>query len=128
MQSFFVSNTIQLVIYSKKNDILTYQLLGATKSFIKIPYLIEGMLHGLFGAFISIMLLLLLYNFIDYYLSTVLILRNLNFNEIIFLNVILGMFLGFLGSSKALSYTLKININNRECYMSKKNNSKKKKN
>ena len=100
---FFVSNTIQLVIYSKKNDILTYQLLGATKSFIKIPYLIEGMLHGLFGAFISIMLLLLLYNFIDYYLSTVLILRNLNFNEIIFLNVILGMFLGFLGSSKALS-------------------------
>ena len=100
---FFVSNTIQLVIYSKKNDILTYQLLGATKSFIKIPYLIEGMLHGLLGASISIILLLLVYNFIDYYLSTVLMLRNLNFNEIILLNVILGMFLGFLGSSKALS-------------------------
>tara|TARA_Y100000768_G_C23903719_1_gene646481 strand:- start:336 stop:1172 length:837 start_codon:yes stop_codon:yes gene_type:complete len=104
---FFVSNTIQLVIYSKKNDILTYQLLGATKSFIKIPYLIEGMLHGLFGAFISIILLLLVYNFIDYYLSAVLMLRNLNFNEIILLNVILGMFLGFLGSSKALSSYVK---------------------
>ena len=104
---FFVSNTIQLVIYSKKNDILTYQLLGATKSFIKIPYLIEGMLHGLLGASISIILLLLVYNFIDYYLSTVLMLRNLNFNEIILLNVILGMFLGFLGSSKALSSYVK---------------------
>ncbi len=104
---FFVSNTIQLVIYSKKSDILTYQLLGATKSFIKIPYLIEGMLHGLFGAFISIMLLLLIYNFVDYYLSAVLMLRNLNFIEIIFLNIILGMSLGFLGSSKALSSYVK---------------------
>ena len=56
---------------------------------------------------ISIILLLLVYNFIDYYLSTILILRNLNFNEIIFLNVILGMFLGFLGSSKALSSYVK---------------------
>ena len=58
---FFVSNTILLVIYSKKEDIQTYQLLGATNWFIKIPYLLEGMIHGLIGAVVSLLLLFLLY-------------------------------------------------------------------
>ena len=104
---FFVSNTILLVIYSKKEDIQTYQLLGASRLFIKIPYLLEGIIHGIIGAVISILLLLLLYNLLDYFLSSIININNYDFITIISINFLLGMFLGFLGSSKALSSYIK---------------------
>ena len=104
---FFVSNTILLVIYSKRQDIETYKLLGASNIFIKTPYLIEGMIYGIFGAMISIFLLFLLYNLTEYFLSSLLDLSKLNFITIISLNFASGIFLGFLGSSKALSTYVK---------------------
>ena len=104
---FFVSNTILLVIYSKKEDIQTYQLLGAPNWFIKIPYLLEGMIHGLIGAMVSLLFLFLLYNLIHYFLSPFLDIKNYDFITIVLLNFLLGMFLGFLGSSKALSSYVK---------------------
>jgi len=104
---FFVSNTILLVIYSKREDIETYKLLGASNIFIKIPYLLEGMLYGIFGALISIFSLMILYNLTEYFLSSLLNLNKLNFTALILLNFITGIFLGFLGSSKALSTYVK---------------------
>ncbi len=104
---FFVSNTILLVIYSKKEDIQTYKLLGASNFFIKIPYLLEGIIHGIIGAVISLLLLFLLYNFFEYFLSSFLNIRSYDFITIILLNFLLGIFLGFLGSSKALSSYVK---------------------
>ena len=58
---FFVSNTILLVMYSKKDEISTLKLLGATRLFIKMPYLIEGLVLGLFGSIISIIILCILF-------------------------------------------------------------------
>ena len=104
---FFVSNTILLVVYSKREDIETYKLLGASNVFIKIPYLLEGMMYGIFGAIISILALLLLYNLTEYFLSSLFNLSKLNFTAVILLNFISGIFLGFLGSSKALSTYVK---------------------
>ena len=104
---FFVSNTILLVIYSKKEDIEIYKLLGASNTFIKIPYLIEGMIYGLVGAIVSIALLYLLYGLTDYFLSPLLKIRNYDFVKIIILNFSAGIFLGFLGSSKALTSYVK---------------------
>ena len=104
---FFVSNTILLVIYSKKEDIQTYKLLGASNFFIKIPYLLEGIIHGIIGAVISLLFLFLLYNFFQYFLSSFLNIRSYDFIMVILLNFLLGMFLGFLGSSKALSSYVK---------------------
>ena len=104
---FFVSNTILLVIYSKQRDIETYKLLGASNIFIKVPYFIEGILYGIFGAIISLLLLYLLYYLTDYFLSPILNMRNYDFITIIALNFSFGMFLGFLGSSRALSTYVK---------------------
>ena len=104
---FFVSNTILLVIYSKKEDIETYKLLGASNLFIKTPYLIEGMIYGIIGATISILGLILLYSIVDYFLSPVLDIKNYDYLKIIILNFSMGIFLGFLGSSKALSSYVK---------------------
>ncbi len=46
---FLVSNTIRLTIYAKRKMITTMKLVGATRGFIRMPFLIEGMLHGLLG-------------------------------------------------------------------------------
>jgi cell division transport system permease protein len=46
---FLVSNTIRLAIYSKRKIIDTMKLVGATRSFIRLPFLIEGLMQGLLG-------------------------------------------------------------------------------
>lgn len=51
---FLVSNTIRLVISAKKRNIETMKLLGASKFFIKAPYLLEGFIQGLLGGLLAI--------------------------------------------------------------------------
>ena len=100
---FFVSNTILLVIYSKKDDIEICKLLGASNLFVKIPYLIEGMIYGIVGATVSICLLYLLYGLTDYFLSSMIKINDYDIIKIIILNFSVGIILGLLGSSKALT-------------------------
>ena len=52
-----ISNTIRLSIYSRQDEIELMLLIGATPSFVKIPYLFEGMLQGLTGSFLALLLI-----------------------------------------------------------------------
>lgn len=54
---FLVSNTIRLTIYAKRKMIITMKLVGATRGFIRAPFLIEGMLHGVTGGALSALLI-----------------------------------------------------------------------
>ena len=100
---FFVSNTILLVIHSKKNEIKTMQLLGASDVFIKLPYIIGGIILGLFGSIISIVTLILLYKFSIYVILPYYDVNAINFQFIIIFNLISGCMLGLISSSRALS-------------------------
>ncbi len=53
-----INNTIRLSIYSKRFLIRTMQLVGATKSFIRKPFLLQSAIHGLIAALIAMTLLL----------------------------------------------------------------------
>lgn len=55
-----INNTIRLAVYSRRFIIRTMQLVGATQAFIRRPFVRQGLLHGLLGAFISLMLLAVL--------------------------------------------------------------------
>lgn len=46
---FLVANTIRLAIYSKRKIIQTMKLVGATRTFIRMPFLLEGAFQGLIG-------------------------------------------------------------------------------
>jgi cell division transport system permease protein len=61
-----VSNTIRLSIYSRQDEIELMLLIGATPQFVKIPFLLEGILQGFFGSLLSLGLIGLVY----YYLKT----------------------------------------------------------
>lgn len=52
-----INNTIRLSVYSRRFLIKTMQLVGATRAFIRKPFLIKGILHGLAGATMAIILL-----------------------------------------------------------------------
>ena len=54
-----VSNTIKLLILSRKHEIEVTKLVGGSNSFVRRPFLYYGMLFGLFGAVVSLILLLL---------------------------------------------------------------------
>lgn len=58
---FIVSNTIKLTIYSRRDELEVMALVGATRFFIKAPFLIEGVMQGAGGAIIAVGLLWGLY-------------------------------------------------------------------
>ena len=100
---FYVSNTIMLVVYSKKDEIKTMNLLGASNFFIKFPYLFKGLILGLLGSCISLLILFWFYKLCFYVLGTSILYQNINYFSIVLMNVIFGVLLGLIGSSRALS-------------------------
>jgi cell division transport system permease protein len=58
---FIVSNTIKLTIYARKDEIEVLNLVGATRMFIKAPFLIEGILQGAAGSSLALAVLSLCY-------------------------------------------------------------------
>jgi len=56
-----INNTIRLSIYSKRFLINTMQLVGATRSFIRRPFLAKSALHGIYGGLIACSMFLALF-------------------------------------------------------------------
>jgi cell division transport system permease protein len=58
---FIVSNTLQLTISSRREEIEAMQMVGANPAFIQVPFYMEGLIQGLLGAGMAMGLLFLLY-------------------------------------------------------------------
>ena len=52
-----INNTIRLALYAKRLLIRSMQLVGATRSFIRGPFVWKGTLHGIYGALIACIML-----------------------------------------------------------------------
>jgi len=98
-----VSNTTRLMIHSKKESIQILSLMGATNFFIRIPFLLEGLIQGFIGSLISISLLVVLKNLMEYVFIPITISNDYNFQLIIILNLSLGIMFGLIGSKRAIS-------------------------
>ena len=56
-----INNTIRLSIYSKRFLINTMQLVGATRPFIRRPFIVKSAVHGIYGALIACFMLLAIF-------------------------------------------------------------------
>ena len=98
-----VSNTIRLIIHSRRDTIETLKLLGATRIFIKIPFLIEGILQGLIGSIISLTILWIIYSVAQYIFIPIFNPMGINISTIFYYNILFGVFLGIIGSYRGFS-------------------------
>jgi cell division transport system permease protein len=48
-----VVNTIQLAIFARRREVAVMKLVGATNWFIRVPFMLEGLVEGLVGAFLA---------------------------------------------------------------------------
>lgn len=59
-----INNTVRLNVYARRFTIHTMQLVGATRSFIRAPFLVQSAFQGVFSAFIAIMALIVILFFL----------------------------------------------------------------
>ncbi len=100
---FLVSNTIRLAIYAKRRLLRTMELVGATRWFIRLPFLLEGIIQGLIG---GILAMCLLYVLLEYGMRFILIdvARYVHMDTIFYMMVIVsGIALGLVGSIISVS-------------------------
>jgi len=99
-----ISNTLQLTIASRREEIEIMQFVGASPLYIRVPFYMEGILQGLLGAAIAVGLLFLLHRVVLLYIpsSIQVWLARVSFlflpAEFIAGILVGGMVLGFLGS------------------------------
>jgi cell division transport system permease protein len=64
-----VANTIRLAIYAKRKIIQTMKLIGATRGFIRMPFLLEGFLQGMLGGVIAAGILFSIFTYLQRWLT-----------------------------------------------------------
>ena len=52
--SIIISNTIRLTVFARRREIAIMQLVGATNTYIRLPFICEGLLDGLIGALVAL--------------------------------------------------------------------------
>ena len=67
---FIISNVIKLNVLARKNEIEILRLVGATNTFIRIPFLFEGILMGIAGSALSLLVVLILIKLFPLYLGS----------------------------------------------------------
>ena len=105
---FIISNTVRLTIFSKKQLIKSLQLIGATKWFIKGPFIIEGIVHGLIAAVLAVYSLVGIIRFSKYLIYD-LTKFGIIFDQVFIFQVLLSIsiLVGFIGANRAISRFLK---------------------
>ena len=113
--AFLISNTIKITINNRKRQIEIMRLVGASNSYIKMPFFFEGIILGFIGSIIPV--LLSLYGYVYLYdkmngilFTEVISLINPNqvMTHLIITLILIGVIVGAIGSSRAVRRYLKI--------------------
>lgn len=110
---FIISNTIRLTVFARRKEIAIMKYVGATDWFIRWPFVLEGMVLGLFGSMIAAVILRFAYTAV-----TEKVYDSLAFFPLIpvdpFLDyitlavLVMGMVVGAVGSAVSLKRFLKV--------------------
>jgi len=103
-----INSSIRLSIYSNRQLIKTMQLVGATKKFIRRPFIRTNIMLSLISSFIALVLIVLIIYNINLNIS---LLENLDFSAILLLFlfiIILGFLISYISTYLATQNILKI--------------------
>jgi cell division transport system permease protein len=108
-----IFNTIKLVIYTQRKEIKVMRLVGASNTYIRLPFIFNGVIIGVVSAVIATALLFALLKFIDQYFPSIIPSGNLvmffvnNFFQIFGAQVLFGVIVGVFSSLIAIGKYLK---------------------
>jgi cell division transport system permease protein len=106
-----IRNTIRLSIYSKRFLVRSMQLVGATESFIRRPFLRQGVSQGFFGGLLADLLLLGILIAVSKRVPDLTLIQDTKVVVAIFIGLIaLGVVLAWLSTRAALDRFLKANL------------------
>lgn len=109
---FVILNTVKLAVYSRRNEISIMRYVGATKMFISLPFLLEGVIIGLVSSGIAYMLQVAMYKYVQkMVVSTMNMISVVPLADvsiyIILSFVLIGVITGLLGSELSMRKYLK---------------------
>lgn len=104
---FLIMNTTKLTVYVRRKEVGIMKFVGATDWFIRWPFIIEGILIGLIGTFLSVIVLYFLYKFVISFIAARVIILNLIpvsyvFTSLLWKFVLGGILVGGFASYLAL--------------------------
>lgn len=115
VSTFIISNTIKLTVFARRKEISIMKYIGATDWFIRLPFIVEGVVIGFAGALIAFSITFLCYNtlesksggeFYGYYIN--LIKMSSIGLQVFIANSLIGMFVGGIGSAMSIRKYLRV--------------------
>ena len=110
-----ISNTVKLAMYDRKDEIAVMRMVGATNGFIRMPYVVEGFILGMFGAAVAFFLEWGLYNALGAKIASVDSLQLITivpFTDVLYLMIAAfaatGFVVGVFGSLLSIRKFLKV--------------------
>ena len=112
-----ISNTIRLTVHARRKEISIMKYVGATNSFIRGPFIVEGIIIGLIAAIISIIVVGVLYDIVIVKVEASHILQQMGVTLTKFIEIakpvsviycILGMGVGIVGSMLSMNKYLEV--------------------
>lgn len=113
---FIIGNTIKLTVHARRKEISIMKYVGATDSFIRWPFVIEGIIIGIVAALLSILVLGIAYSLITNVAANSIIstmgIKLLSFTDmttlLVIVYMVLGIGIGALGSSISMRKYLQV--------------------
>jgi cell division transport system permease protein len=109
----FISNAIRLAIYARRKEIGIMRLVGASNWFIRTPFLMEGVIQSLIGAFLAIATLSIVWFYVLPQIKQDLPFLPITLSgaaamQVSLILIVSGIFIGLAGSGLALRRYLKV--------------------
>ena len=108
---FIISNTIRMTMYARRFEISIMKSVGATDTFIRIPFVFEGMIIGLLSGVFASLLLTFVYDAVMNGVKSIIHIDFIPYSQLAFwvwiIFIAAGMFIGMLGSMVSIGRYLK---------------------
>ena len=103
-----INNTIRLSLYAKRLLIKSMKLVGATRNFIRKPFLIKGILQGFYGAILADILLVVLFYYAKKQVPELMVFEDLKIlSTVLGIVILLGIFVSGISTYFAVNKYLR---------------------